>query len=736
MIATRQLNCPSMASSLVYVLLVVVLFLICAPGVSALSEQCENDIMVLSAPEAKATMFQALDAWGKPVGVFQGTFTSLGDMFQCRSVQEFQNVSFSFVLLNGLLIIKNEDQVIKLPSQLGTCLPSACSQDVADVTELMDIVVSLIKGALEPKDNAFLGGIADNLRSSFTTAAASAAAANHLEESESEDKFLYQVIKAWPHKEYSWDPKAVVMIVIWTVIALLVLTATALDYLKKTKKAKLEDSLEDMQSAASSATEGQDNHVLNVKEEASPLLYETLNEGKQRLLAAQESKTSILGHFSLYETIKDLCDVKVKRHAELSILNVFRVVSIWWVVFGHTMSNRIEWTVIDLKETIEILKKSSIMVFANAHLSVETFFFLSCFLCAYLMLSSEKSIKHFNYFKYLAFRYIRLMPLTLLVMFSYWAFYKYTMNGPTSANKLEPLEDNCAKYWWTQLILINNFHPVLMQNECMPWGWYLAADFQLYMIAPLFILPLAYKKWRNFAFVWIALAYVGFAVQTIVVSYLKDVPALASPRSLDLFWNVRQELDTFLVTFYDKPYNHIVTLIVATVSAYLCVEHKKSINSKDLPRRMGRLQVLAVQLFGAALLLITFYVPFDFIGKITWWPRIGNAFWNHFSRLMWSVGLACLIYPTVVNPKQTVLLSGLANWKGWLILTKLTFPVYLAHCVVINVVWGNTQRETPFTWIILVHDLGGVLFWSYLYGAILYLTVEAPINALSKRFLR
>jgi hypothetical protein len=32
----------------------------------------------------------------------------------------------------------------------------------------------------------------------------------------------------------------------------------------------------------------------------------------------------------------------------------------------------------------------------------------------------------------------------------------------------------CRQHWWTNLLYINNFHPVEFHDTCMSWTWYLA----------------------------------------------------------------------------------------------------------------------------------------------------------------------------------------------------------------------------------------------------------------------
>lgn len=47
---------------------------------------------------------------------------------------------------------------------------------------------------------------------------------------------------------------------------------------------------------------------------------------------------------------------------------------------------------------------------------------------------------------------------------------------------------NCKKYWFAVLFHVQNF--VNPENLCLGHTWYLSADFQLFLLSPLFVLPL------------------------------------------------------------------------------------------------------------------------------------------------------------------------------------------------------------------------------------------------------
>lgn len=49
----------------------------------------------------------------------------------------------------------------------------------------------------------------------------------------------------------------------------------------------------------------------------------------------------------------------------------------------------------------------------------------------------------------------------------------------------EDLEGNCKRFWWRNLLLIHNFYSV--DEMCMTWSWYVAADFQLFVLSSILL---------------------------------------------------------------------------------------------------------------------------------------------------------------------------------------------------------------------------------------------------------
>ncbi|GFX14353.1 hypothetical protein TNCV_1768471 [Trichonephila clavipes] len=75
--------------------------------------------------------------------------------------------------------------------------------------------------------------------------------------------------------------------------------------------------------------------------------------------------------------------------------------------------------------------------------------------------------------------YFILLCATLVPLMSSGPLFHDTM-----LNSIYP----CFKYWWRNVLFINNFYD--MTNMCMLHTWYVSADLQLYLVSLVAVLPL------------------------------------------------------------------------------------------------------------------------------------------------------------------------------------------------------------------------------------------------------
>ncbi|XP_026877353.2 O-acyltransferase like protein isoform X2 [Electrophorus electricus] len=174
-----------------------------------------------------------------------------------------------------------------------------------------------------------------------------------------------------------------------------------------------------------------------------------------------------------------------------SSLNGIRVLSLLWVVCGHTVQLSAYSNLDNSKRWKETVASSPLYVFAFSgpvYLAVDTFLLLGGLLSAKSLLSSIQrsgdilSLRLVAYFLFKRFK--RVQPLHLFMVCLIIALFSVLQRGVFWFIAEDEVV-SCKKYWWSNLLLVNNLFTIT--NICAPWTWYLSIDFQFYVTTPLVI---------------------------------------------------------------------------------------------------------------------------------------------------------------------------------------------------------------------------------------------------------
>lgn len=186
----------------------------------------------------------------------------------------------------------------------------------------------------------------------------------------------------------------------------------------------------------------------------------------------------------------------------LACLNGLRVISMFWVIQGHTYEFSLQSLANPIYALTLLRDRFTFEAVDNATFSVDTFFFLSGLLVAYLTVKEYKDKGKMNWIYYFLHRYWRITPLYAYTLLIFLVLFTYMTAGPFAWMSSNPygavyhIASSCRSYWWSNLLYINNFYPNYGDlGECMSWTWYLANDMQFYIIiSPILLLLFRYRK--------------------------------------------------------------------------------------------------------------------------------------------------------------------------------------------------------------------------------------------------
>jgi hypothetical protein len=166
-------------------------------------------------------------------------------------------------------------------------------------------------------------------------------------------------------------------------------------------------------------------------------------------------------------------------------LDGIRAFSMFWIISSHTsnLSLIVGFTNWQHVFTDVLTAFSSNLYFLSANFAVDSFFFLSGFLSSHVFLKKLSNPGPKPPIVAVLFgRWLRLVPLYFIVMLISWNIVPIVGSGPFWFLYINEIQEKCSRNWWTNLLFINNFLPTEYTDQCLPWTWYLANDFQFFIV--------------------------------------------------------------------------------------------------------------------------------------------------------------------------------------------------------------------------------------------------------------
>ena len=434
------------------------------------------------------------------------------------------------------------------------------------------------------------------------------------------------------------------------------------------------------------------------------------------------SLKSFLICFSFVNNTRKLLNTKTAI-GPLACLNGMRVVSMWWVIQGHTylFSTMTSSNPAILRPVSERFTFQAIL---NGNYSVDTFFFLSGLLVAYLTMKEIKSKGKLNWIYYFCHRYWRLTPLYAYVMLIFIVVSSYIPGGPFQWLISNPrgilfhTVDSCRTYWWSNLGYINNFYPGYgSTGECMGWGWYLANDMQFYIfICPILILLYKYRKLAGVTSgVFLVIACI--VIRAVIISYYGILGPSSKPtKHTDDPWGSRGAM-------YTRPWARVSVYVVGILTGFL-LQHK------NCRIRMNKLVVLVGWFVATGSALAVLYGVYSYQHNETKMSGVATGFYKSLNRTVWSLSLSWVVIACASGYGGPV--NFVMSWKLWAPLGRLTFAAYLVHPIIMFTYQLTLLTPLQFTDLTLIYLFVSNLVFSYLFGYVVSMFVEAPMMGLEK----
>ncbi|XP_057340517.1 nose resistant to fluoxetine protein 6-like [Microplitis mediator] len=415
----------------------------------------------------------------------------------------------------------------------------------------------------------------------------------------------------------------------------------------------------------------------------------------------------ILLCFSVYTNSKIIFNTKISKDS-LTSIHGLRFFGMLWIMMIHTVFYSNDY--VDNRTTVWRLSEDLMaQILSNGSLSVDTYFCLSGFLISWLFFRQKyrenrvrvMKFRWSDYFGLITKRIIRLTPAYLLIIGI--AEINFGWYAKTSAFKMaEKPQENCAIYWWRNLLYINNLFP--WNEACLSWSWYLSNEMQFYLIGT-FLLLLSDLYFKTATGLLISLLIISAVIDGLISS------AYAYTTMLDQLWNLMDVV-------YSPPWMRIGPYFIGIISGYILTRLKGKLVMK-------RKTLWLFWTIGSLCNLLTLFGLYGRHLSIE-----ATATYVALSRITWAIGISWILIACHTN--NAGFLNKLLSLKVWIPLSRLSFCAYLLNPLLINSVYLQSESAIHVDFLPTKTTFLGIALMTYLCAYLATILLETPYILLLK----
>ncbi|XP_050440166.1 O-acyltransferase like protein-like isoform X7 [Adelges cooleyi] len=223
----------------------------------------------------------------------------------------------------------------------------------------------------------------------------------------------------------------------------------------------------------------------------------------------------VLNMFSVIKNGNDL--IKYNKDNELNIFNGLVSIQMMSIVIGHGRLIGINHPRLYPKPVEEIHQDTHNNLVLSFNNAIDSFIFISGYLLYMTTINKlrKPGCDWFQITKIIIYKYLKSLPVHVTMIILTIFIVPHMGNGPFWANQMGVEANQCKKYWWTNLLVINNF--VDGEKQCLYAGYFISLQLQLMVIGIMVVY--IYGKNRKIGNVIIALLITVSLIIPFAITY-------------------------------------------------------------------------------------------------------------------------------------------------------------------------------------------------------------------------
>ncbi|KYN22153.1 Nose resistant to fluoxetine protein 6 [Trachymyrmex cornetzi] len=443
----------------------------------------------------------------------------------------------------------------------------------------------------------------------------------------------------------------------------------------------------------------------------------------------------ILICFSVYTNTKEIFRTKLDTGA-ISTLHGVRFLGMCCIIMSHTAIYAMDFVDNKIWMWRQFYHLNNYIIGIRI-VSIDFYFLLSGCLVTYIYLMSKMNKgqiestnckeKLIELFVHIIKRFIRLTPAYMMVL-GIFQLSSVWFDKTSQFYVSEKSHETCAKYWWRNLLYINNFFGLdaMVKNllgaikililkfvlyiQCMSWSWYIANDMQLYVIAmTLLILSTTYFYT---AVTILGALLIGSIILSGYTSYVYEIVP---------FQTFNERSKEFRDVFYFLPWFRISPYVIGIITGYVLTKTK---NNLILKKKI----IISCWCLASACYVFVFSLYERHMSVLA------TAVYVALYKIFWAIPIALIIIMSFI--KHGDMITRSLSLKIWVPLSRLTYCAYLLHPVIIRSIYLSRETTVHYEFLFIMVTGVGYIVISYFCSYILSVMVEIPYILLMRMFIQ
>ncbi|CAL1276486.1 unnamed protein product [Larinioides sclopetarius] len=422
----------------------------------------------------------------------------------------------------------------------------------------------------------------------------------------------------------------------------------------------------------------------------------------------------ILECFCFVQNGRKILARQTAKEKEISCVHGIRAINFFWAIQIHTGMLYIQ-SIKNLEDQGPFLRSWFIKAIMKGDLVNDAYFTLGGFLNAFHFVQDyDNNRGNISWFRFYIKRIVRVAPLYMIVLSFYTTLFPYFGSGPLwPTYSIHPV---CKNVWLWNLFFVNNFRTP--NNQCMIWTWYLANDFQLFTLSPLFMVPLC--RWPKLGYILTVICISGSCLSNFLIAKTFNLTTDIFRIGFHL-----SDIRGFNERSFEN-FNHLLEKPYTRVSSYLIgilLGHYLSRRNIAKATRMNPVFLCCGWIFSA----ISMWISFFALGNAEE-SLLKFAVFNGMRHLLFACGISWFIF--VCSTGQIELFNRFLSMHGFVVLSRLSYSAYLTHFLLLEYHFLNITELGEFSFTHVVIKSTCVFFWTFPLSFAVSAIIEMPVSRL------